>query len=111
MYETFYDFFNFLNSFHPTIKFDLPQHHVEENSCEFLDLKISIKNRKIHTDLYRKETSKPNALLPSSAHPGHIISGEIHTEMPQGGQNVAGGPQPAAQPPTSQEILQDIPIR
>ena len=38
--ETFDEFFNFLNSFHPTIQFDEPQHDVEENSCEFLDLKI-----------------------------------------------------------------------
>jgi hypothetical protein len=34
-------------------------------------LTIQIKNEKI-TDLYRKETDKPSALLPSSAHPGHI---------------------------------------
>ena len=38
--ETFDEFFNFLNSFHPKIKFDEPQHDAEENSCEFLDLKI-----------------------------------------------------------------------
>ena len=77
--ETFNEFFNFLNSFHPTIKFDEPQHDAEENSCQFLDLKISIKNGRIHTDLYRKETSKPNALLPSSAHPGHIFSNIVYS--------------------------------
>ena len=70
--ETFNEFFNFLNLFHPTIKVDEPQH-------EFLDLEISIKNGKIHTDLYRKETSKPNALLPSSAHPGHIFSNIVYS--------------------------------
>ena len=75
----FQDFFNFLNSYHPTIKFDEPQHNVEENSCDFLDLKISIKNNKIQTDLFRKETSKPRALLPSSAHPGHITPNIVYS--------------------------------
>ena len=40
----------------------------------FLDLKISIKDGKVHTDLYRKPTDKPRALLPSSAHPTHITT-------------------------------------
>ena len=75
----FLEFFNFLNSFHPTIKFDEPQHSTEDNSCEFLDLKISIENGKIATDLYRKETAKPRALLPSSAHPGHITSNIVYS--------------------------------
>ena len=39
---------------------------------EFLNIKI--KSGKIITDLYRKETSKPSALLPSSAHPNHITA-------------------------------------
>ena len=75
----FLEFFNFLNSFHPTIKFDEPQHSTEDNSCEFLDLKISIENGKIATDLYRKDTAKPRALLPSSAHPGHITSNIVYS--------------------------------
>ena len=75
----FDDFFNFINSFHPTIKFDPPQHNEEDNSCNFLDLKISIENCKIQTDLYRKETSKPRALLPSSAHPGHITPNIVYS--------------------------------
>ena len=33
--EEFEDFFNFLNSFHATIKFDEAQHDTETNSCEF----------------------------------------------------------------------------
>ena len=44
----------------PLLKFDEPQHNKEDNSCEFLDLKISIENKT--TDLYKKETSKPRAL-------------------------------------------------
>ena len=75
----FEEFFNFLNSFHSTIKFDKPQYNPEDNSCEFLDLKISIKNGKIATDLFRKDTAKPRALLPSSAHPGHITSNIIYS--------------------------------
>ena len=75
----FEEFFNFLNSFHSTIKFDKPQYNPEDNSCEFLDLKISIKNGKIATDLFRKDTAKPRALLPSSAHPGHITPNIIYS--------------------------------
>ena len=37
--ESFIEFFFYLNSYHPTIKFDLAQHDSEENSCEFLDMK------------------------------------------------------------------------
>ena len=75
----FEEFFTFINSYHPTIKFDPPQHNEEDNSCNFLDLKISIENSRIQTDLYRKETSKPRALLPSSAHPGHITPNIVYS--------------------------------
>ena len=51
----------------------------EENSCNFLDLKISISENKIRTDLYRKDTDKPRALLPSSAHPNHIPNNIIYS--------------------------------
>ena len=65
----FLEFFNFLNSFHPTIKFDEPQHSTEDNSCEFLDLKISIEDGKIATDLYRKDTAELYAKFsPSRTH-------------------------------------------
>ena len=67
------------NSFHPTIKFDEPQHNSDENSCYFLDLKICIKDGKIETDLFRKETSKPRALVPSSAHPEHITLNIVYS--------------------------------
>ena len=77
--EEFQLFFNFLNTFHPTIKFDEPQHNPEDNSCDFLDMRISIKDGKINTDLFRKETSKPRALLPSSAHPGHITPNIVYS--------------------------------
>ena len=68
-----------MNSFHPTIKFDKPQHNTEDNSCEFLDLNIFIEDGKIATDLFCKDTAKPRALLPSSAHPGHITSNIVYS--------------------------------
>jgi hypothetical protein len=77
--EQFSEFFDFLNSYHPTMKFDPAQHNSEENSCEFLDMKIFIKEGKIQTDLFRKQTAKPTALLPSSAHPGHVTSNIIYS--------------------------------
>ena len=73
-HDEYNDFFNFINFYHPTIKFDPPQHDEEDNLCNFLDLKISIQ-----TDLYRKETSKPRALLPSSGHPGHITHNIVYS--------------------------------
>ena len=59
------------------MKFDKPQYDTENNSCDYLDLTISIKMGQIHTDLFRKETDKPRALLPSSSHPNHITSNII----------------------------------
>ena len=47
------------------MKFDTSQHDTENNSCDYLDLTISIKMGQIHTDLFRKETDKPRALLPN----------------------------------------------
>ena len=44
-----------------------------------MDLKISIQNVKISTDLFRKPTTKPTALLPSSAHPGHITHNIVYS--------------------------------
>ena len=72
-------FHNYLNTVHPTMKFDDYQHNETDNSCNFLDLNIKIENGKISTDLYRKETDKPTALLPSSAHPGHITPNIVYS--------------------------------
>lgn len=66
------DFHTYLNNSHTTIKFDKPQYDASTNSCNFLDLKVSIQEGKIVTDLFKKETSIPSALLPSSSHPEHI---------------------------------------
>ena len=68
-------------STHPTLQLNLMSqcYNSEENSCNFLDLKISVKEGKIRTDLYRKETDKPRALLPTSAHPNHIPSNIVYS--------------------------------
>ena len=69
----------YLNSTHSTIKYDKPCYNADDNSCNFLDLKISISENKITTDLFRKDTDKPRALLPSSAHPNHIPNNIIYS--------------------------------
>ena len=61
------------------ISLDNPCYNSTENSCNFLDLKISIKDGIIRTDLYRKPRDKPRALLPSSAHPNHITQNIIYS--------------------------------
>ena len=78
-WDQFNEFFNYLNSSHSTIKFDTPCYDSENNSCNFLDLTISVKEGKIRTDLFRKETDKPRALLPTSAHPNHIPSNIVYS--------------------------------
>ena len=40
-WQQFEEFFEYLNSTHSTIKYDKPCYNPEENSCNFLDLKIS----------------------------------------------------------------------
>ena len=45
----------------------------------FLDVTIAIKEGKIETDLFKKDTAKPRALLPSSAHPNHIPTNIIYS--------------------------------
>ena len=71
------EFHSYLNDSHHTIKFDDPQHDPNTNSCNYLDINIKIEEGHIVTDVYRKPTSGPSALLPSSAHPGHTTPGNI----------------------------------
>ena len=51
-YEELDRFHQFLNSVHPTIKFDDYEHDKNENSCNFLDLNIQIQNGKIIRDSF-----------------------------------------------------------
>ena len=60
------------------MKYNEPCYEPSTNSCKFLDLNISVQNGKFVTDLYRKPTDKPRALLPSSAHPNHITTNIIY---------------------------------
>ena len=78
-WDSFLEFFNYINDFHRTMKYDEPCYDPSTNSCNFLDLNISVQNGKIITDLYRKPTDKPRALLPSSAHPTHIPSNIVYS--------------------------------
>ena len=73
------ELYSYLNSYHLTMKFDRPEWDQSNNSTHFLDLNIKIVGNKIVTDLYRKETDKPTALLPSSAHPVHITPNIVYS--------------------------------
>ena len=73
------ELYTYLNSYHPTMKFDNPEYDEQNNSTNFLDLKIKIVGSEIFTDLHRKETDKPTALLPSSSHPGHIAPNIVYS--------------------------------
>ena len=61
------------------MKFDRPEFDPDNNSTNFLDLNIKISGNQIITDLHRKATDKPTALLPSSAHPGHITPNIVYS--------------------------------
>ena len=69
-------FVNFCNTFHPTIKF------TSESSAKeipFLDVVVSIKYGRLHTDLYSKPTDSHQLLHRTSCHPKHT-----KTSLPYG---------------------------
>ena len=72
--------FNKMNKCHPTMKFTMNHNYWEWRlvyrcKCEdksfipFLDVKCSLQEGKIKTDVYKKETDRNQYLLPSSSHP------------------------------------------
>ena len=68
-----HEFFEYLNNFHPTIKFTM------ENSTEkinFLDVQVTKNNEKLETDLYCKETDRHQYLHAKSCH-RHIYKKSI----------------------------------
>ena len=73
------------NQIHPTIKLtmnhtSIKKNEPQESKCEceetyeipFPDVSCSIREGKIHTDLYRKETDRNQYLLPTSCHPKQV---------------------------------------
>ena len=61
-------FLRSLNEFHTDIKFT---YESSKESIAFLELKVSVKNSKIITDLYVKSTDRHQYLHYMSAHPNH----------------------------------------
>ena len=61
-------FLRSLNEFHTDIKFT---YESSKESIAFLELKVSVKNSKIITDLYVKSTDRHQYLHYLSAHPNH----------------------------------------
>ena len=57
-YEQLEELHTYLNSCHPTMKFDKPEYNKVDNSTNFLDMKIRIVENQIVTDLYTKKISK-----------------------------------------------------
>ena len=80
------EFLEAMNKLHPTIKFtaeftspfscqvqgprDCFCH--QTRSVPFLDNRVSVKNGKFSTDIYKKPTDRCQYLLPSSCHTSHI---------------------------------------
>jgi len=63
------EFYNTLNNFHETIKFEI---NYSKDSVNFLDTTTYITDCKIHTKLYSKPTDKKQYLHFSSCHPAHV---------------------------------------
>ena len=68
--EELSNFLTHMNTQHDYIKFT-SNYNVETKSVPFLDMTVSIENGQFVTDLYKKETSICQYLLPSSCHPAH----------------------------------------
>ena len=62
-------FNDWLNRLQPKLKFTMES---SQDSVVFLDLKVSVVNRKISTSMYSKSSDTHAYLLPSSRHPTHI---------------------------------------
>ncbi|KAL8581298.1 hypothetical protein ACOMHN_028324 [Nucella lapillus] len=69
--EELLQFFEFINGYHPTIKFTMNH---STNSLPFLDVLISLKNGYLHTDLSSKPTDTHAYLHNTSCHPQHLVN-------------------------------------
>ena len=63
--ENLNEFFEYLNQFHPTIKFTMEKSFKKIN---YLDVTVSKNNNKLSTDLYTKETNTHQYLHAKSCH-------------------------------------------
>ena len=63
--EKLQDFFEFLNAFHPTIKFTMDYSY---ETINFLDVQVCKKNSTLETDLYCKDTNRHQYLHAKSCH-------------------------------------------
>ena len=71
--KTILTFYEFINSFHSTIKFTMEH---SNSSIAFLDIKQHIDDQgKIDTDLYKKPTDTNQYLHFTSSHPRHMKTG------------------------------------
>ena len=68
--EELKEFINHMNSQSDFIKFT-SEYNQETRKVPFLDMMVSNESDKFSTDLYKKETFKPQYLHPSSCHIGH----------------------------------------
>ena len=68
--EELKEFIKHMNSQSQYIKFT-SEYDKESKTVPFLDMLVSNNNNKFSTDLFKKETFKPQYLLPSSCHVGH----------------------------------------
>ena len=71
-------FFNYINSFHSTIKFTS---QISSSELSFLDLLTKLLNGYIHTDLYTKSTDAHSYLHFSSCHPSHCKNNIPYSQM------------------------------
>jgi hypothetical protein len=61
-----------INKLHHSIKFTC-DYNITNKSTTYLDTTISLQNKELNTDLYRKPTDRVQYLLPNSCHPNHIF--------------------------------------
>jgi hypothetical protein len=70
--DTLLEFIQFVNSFHPTIKFTA---EYSQHQSVFLDTISTLSNGTVTFDLHSKPTDTHQYLLPSSCHPPHCAKG------------------------------------
>ena len=69
--ENLYKFVDWLNNFHPDLKFEMSTPSTE--GAEFLETFVYTKDGKLHTKRYCKPNDNHLYLIPSSCHPRHVI--------------------------------------